>query len=141
MSPVYVAFIVLVSLLALAVIVAAGAVYRVRALARRVGSFPCHYRTGRTTDLGAQFAPGIAHYASDGIEWYSVWSLRPYPRRRWNRQCLTVRERTDLPGRDGVFLVRCTCKDTEFDLTMSQAAYAGLCSWLEAAPPAARFIV
>ncbi len=41
-------------------------------------------------------------------------------------------------ARADAYIVRCSCRGAELELAMSAAAYAGLASWLEAAPPTRR---
>ena len=76
-------------------------------------------------------------YAVGRIEWYRQWSLAPRPARTWMRDRLVVTGRVplDQAGQSDQYLVQCRYDGTDFELSMSTAAYAGLASWLEAAPP------
>ncbi|AEG45017.1 DUF2550 domain-containing protein [Isoptericola variabilis] len=127
-------------LVVLALIVATGA-SRLRTLSRRVGSFPCSARPAGNPQ--AAWSLGIAHYAVGRIEWWRCWSLSPRPTRTWLREELSITGRVplDQAGQPDEYLVRCRYDGTDFELTMSSGAYAGLASWLEAAPPGRRDLV
>jgi hypothetical protein len=132
---------ILVALLAVAGLVLAAGASRLRTLSHRVGSFPCHARPAGNP--AATFTLGIAHYAVGRIDWYRCWSLAPRPARTWRRDRLVVTGRVPLDhaGQTDQYLVRCRYDGTDFELSMSTAAYAGLASWLEAAPPGRRDLV
>lgn len=67
-------------------------------------------------------------------------SLRPA--RTWSRYDLVIAGREPLAGEESdTYLVRCRYRGQDFELTMSRAAYEGLASWLEAAPPGRRDVV
>jgi len=108
---------------------------RLRTLSGRVGSFVCGARPEQPA--GGAWVAGIAQYGSGRLDWWRSWSLSPRPARSWLRTEFRVTGRVPLDGagRPGLYLVRCQHLDTEFELTMSFEAYAGLTSWLEAAPP------
>lgn len=127
-------------LLALAVLVVAGlGVSRYRSLTHRVGSFRCSVR------VRGRWRRGIAHYGARHLYWWRLRSLAPRPLHVWPRGDLEVLERTAVdpaapPG--GPYLVRCRVgASEEVDLIMTPEAYAGLTSWLEAAPPVARSVI
>ena len=105
---------------------------RVRALARRVGSFECALRRPGSAD----WTSGIAGYGVNRVDWHRLVSLAPRPASSWSRNRLHVLAHT---GREGstatVVEVRCRYGDEEFELAMVRGAFAGLVSWLEAAPP------
>lgn len=136
----FVAWVVIAVLVVLALIVAAG-VSRLHTLSRRVGSFPCAARPYGNAQ--AAWSLGIAHYAVGRIEWWRCWSLSPRPARTWFREQLAVVDRRplDAAGQPGQYLVRCRYDGVDFELTISAGAYAGLASWLEAAPPGRRDLV
>ncbi len=127
-------------LVVLALIVAFGA-WRLHTLSRRVGSFQCSARPAGNPH--AAWSLGIAHYAVGRIEWWRCWSLSPRPSRTWIREQLVITGRVplDQAGQHDEYLVRCRYDGTDFELTMSSGAYAGLASWLEAAPPGRRDLV
>ena len=123
------------------VLVAIGlGVWRLRALSHRVGSFECGAR--RAGAPGAPWVAGIAHYGVGRIDWWRLWSVSLRPARTWSRYDLVITGREPFSG-DGpdAYLVRCRYRGQDFELTMSRAAYEGLASWLEAAPPGRRDVV
>ena len=120
---------------AAAIVVALGAM-RLRTLMHRVGSFACNGRL--LGNPNEQFTPGIAHYCVGRIEWYRAWSLSPRPARVWQRGTLEILDKTLLPAakdRPMMLAVACRYQSHQFELAISEAAYAGLASWLESAPP------
>jgi len=125
-------------LLAVALVVGLGAL-RLRAIAHRVGSFECSARPAG--DAQASWSLGIAHYGVGRIDWWRCWSLSLRPARTWRRQDLVILSRRPLDEDRDLFLVECSYEDVRFELTMSSGAYAGLASWLEAAPPGRRGVV
>jgi hypothetical protein len=115
---------------------------RVRTLSHRVGSFECAY--SRATDPTAPWIAGIGQYGAESLYWWRWWSLAPRPTRSWLRSRMLVVEHlavADARGYEGQLVVRCRTDDDAFDLLMSAEAYAGLASWLEAAPPAASRVI
>jgi hypothetical protein len=132
---------VLVAVVVAAALVVALGASRLHTLSHRVGSFPCNARAGGNP--AAAFTLGIAHYAVGRIEWYRCWSLSPRAARTWLRDRLVVTGRVPLEqaGQADQYLVQCRYEGTDFELSMSAAAYAGLASWLEAAPPGRRDLV
>lgn len=103
-------------------------------LTRRVGSFECARRSRRG------WTAGVAVYDADSIRWFRTISLSPWPSATWTRAQLEVSERVYRdPGETGggpevaeVTFLGC---EEPLVLVMSTSAYAGLTSWLEAAPP------
>jgi hypothetical protein len=110
---------------------------RLRTLSRRVGSFLCSARLAQPS--GAAWSAGIAHYGAGRIDWWRSWSLAVRPARSWRREDIEVVAWTPLTSADDadadLLLVRCRHQGTDYELTMSRDAYAGLTAWLEAAPP------
>jgi hypothetical protein len=108
---------------------------RLRTLSGRVGSFLCSARPAQPP--GAAWSAGIAHYGAGRIDWWRSWSLAPRPARSWRREDIEVTGRAPLPGAadPDTVLVRCRYQGTDYELTMSGDAFAGLTAWLEAAPP------
>ncbi|QTE28748.1 DUF2550 domain-containing protein [Pengzhenrongella sicca] len=121
--------------LACAVAVFALIASRIRTLSGRVGSFECAARPAQPAD--GPWVAGIAQYGAGRLDWWRSWSLAPRPSRSWRRAQFEVVGRVSLAGagRGDLYLVRCRHLDDDFELTMSPEAYAGLASWLEAAPP------
>jgi len=108
---------------------------RYRALSNRIGAFTCDFRKGRQTGQDPRrFSPGVACYGVGRLDWYNAWSLSPMATRSWPRESLHILGRELAPGRGGQYLVSCRADGNDFDLLMSTSAYAGLASWLEAAP-------
>ena len=132
---------VVIAVVVLVALIAGAGVSRLRTLSHRVGSFPCAARP--VVSPSASWSLGIAHYAVGRIEWWRCWSLAPRPARTWQRELLSVtdREPLDSTGQPGQYLVRCRYDGADFELTISADAYAGLASWLEAAPPGRRDLV
>jgi hypothetical protein len=111
-------------------------------LSGRVGSFTCGLRS---LDAGAAWSSGIAQYGTGRLLWWRVLSLAPRPARSWRRTELALLERSDTGERDQrgqrVLRVRCRHAEETFELMMSEAACAGLVSWLESGPrPVGRVI-
>lgn len=116
---------------------------RQRTLSQRVGSFACSLRPVGTA--ATAWTPGIAQYTTGRLVWWRTLSLAPRPAHGWSRSELTLVERVPLDEVDHVgqriLLVRCCHASETFELTMSDAACAGLVSWLESGPrPVGRVI-
>ncbi|WP_265521903.1 DUF2550 domain-containing protein [Oerskovia flava] len=131
----------LIGLLTAVLVVVGLGVVRLRALVHRVGSFECGLRPAGNPQ-GA-WTQGIAHYGVGRIDWWRFWSVSLRPAQTWSREDLTITGRVplDAAGRPDVYLVRCSYQGRDVELTMSSGAYAGLASWLEAAPPGRRDVV
>ena len=124
---------VVVALLALAL--ALVFLWRLRSIAARVGSFQCSLHSG------VHWVPGIAMYTHEALVWYDVVSLSRSPRHRWDRSELVILERTlrQDPVHDRVLVeARCLDRTEALQIAAAPAAFEGLVSWLEAAPPGAR---
>lgn len=116
-------------------------VSRQRTLSQRVGSFACQLRA----EHEGAWTAGIAQYGTDRLDWWRTLSLSVRPAHSWSRSELTLVERVRLDEVDelGGTLLRVHCRHHEerFQLTMSEAACAGLVSWLESGPrPVGRVI-
>ncbi|MCL1799941.1 MAG: DUF2550 domain-containing protein [Promicromonosporaceae bacterium] len=136
MSYVPIIAVVVGGLLVLAGLLVFLGLYRYWAMVRRVGAFTCDLRLGRLNGREPrQFAPGVASYGVGKLEWYRAISLNPTPAIQWPRNEFQVLSRLPAPLRKDEVIVRCQCRDASFDLLMTPSAYAGLASWLEAAPP------
>ncbi len=115
-------------------------VARRRFLSRSSGTFECSLRT-TTARLGKGWVLGLARYEADRIEWFRVFDLSPRPRRVMQRSDLHVQERRYPTGPEvyavmnGSVVVRCSYDRKPLELAMSDQAYTGFASWLEAAPP------
>lgn len=125
--------------LLLAAVVAA-LVARRRFLSRSSGTFECSLRT-TTQRLGKGWVLGLARYEADRIEWFRVFDISPRPRHVLRRSDLHVKERRYPTGPEvyavmnGSVVVRCSYERQPLELAMSEQAYTGFASWLEAAPP------
>jgi len=105
---------------------------RQRRIATRVGTFVAEVRGAGEEE----FVPGTVQYAGQQIEFFRTFSLSPKSTRVWPRDDLEVVSRgraADLDGEEQ-YLVQCRFRGEPLDFLMSPAAYAGLTSWLEAAP-------
>lgn len=120
-------------------VVAALAFSRWHSLTSRVGSFRCSRR------VRGRWVRGIAHYGARQLYWWRLRSLAPRPEQVWPRGQIAVLERRSaVEGADpgGPLLVTCRVAPGEdVELLMTPEAYAGLTSWLEAAPPVARTVI
>lgn len=125
--------VVVVAVLALVLLALFG--WRLRMIAARVGSFQCALRAG------VRWIPGVAAYTRDQLVWYDVVSLSRRPRERWDRDALVIVDRTVRPGLENgrqLIEARFAHRGEAVELAADPAAFAGLVSWLEAAPPGAR---
>ncbi|ACZ20954.1 Protein of unknown function (DUF2550) [Sanguibacter keddieii DSM 10542] len=135
--------VVLAGLLLAAVLGAALVFSRLRALSGHIGSFEASLRL-RTDDVaGGPWSSGFGVYRADRLVWWRARSLWPAPKHEWLRDDLVVTGRVplDQAGQPDLYLVQCRYREMVFDLTMSSGAYAGLASWIEAAPPNIRHYV
>jgi hypothetical protein len=128
------------ALVLLLVMLAVGVVVRRRWLGRGVGTFDCSLRT--TLDrMGKGWTLGVARYEADRIEWFRVFGVALKPSRVLHRSDLAVSERRYPSGTEafavmsGFVIVRCAYDGRQIELAMSEQAYTGFASWLEAAPP------
>lgn len=128
----------LVAALALLLVAVAG-LFTVRRLllSRAVGSFDCSLRRpGAGT-----WSIGVARYAQGRLDWFGIFSLSPRPAHCWAQSAIGVVGRRPAEGPEvyavlpGSVIVRCRAGDADIELAMSQDAYTGFASWLEAAPP------
>lgn len=131
----------LVGVLALLLVLGAGLfTLRRLLLSRSVGSFDCSLR--RSTASG--WVTGVARYGPGRIDWFRVFSLSPRPSSGWSQAALSVVGRRQADGGEvfavlpGAFIVQCRAGQQDIELAMSQDAYVGFASWLEAAPPGDR---
>ncbi|UZN04458.1 DUF2550 family protein [Cellulomonas sp. S1-8] len=135
---------VLVAVVVASLVVVVGAtgclwLSRTRTLARRVGAFSCVL----CEDVASSSDRGVAQYGAVTLYWWRRMSVMPRPARTWSRSSIVVLERIVLPpvpGRPQAVVARCRVvpsgggPEREIRLQMSQDAYAGFTSWLEATP-------
>lgn len=129
---------VVLASLALVVVVLLGSVLiRRSVLSRGWGTFDCSLRPRHH---GA-WIYGLARYEHDRLDWFRLFALSSRPSRSLVRARLTILERQRPTGTDSTLLnpdwvlVRCLYDATQLELGMSEAAYNGLATWLESAPP------
>jgi hypothetical protein len=131
--------VVLVVLVVTAVLLI-GVVSRRRFLSRDVGAFDCSLRLGAATSPKG-WRLGVAHYESDRIDWYRVFSVSPRPAESLVRAELDVQDRRRPSGQEtfavlaGSIIARCRYRGDQVELAMTEQAYTGFAAWLEAAPP------
>jgi hypothetical protein len=120
-------------------------------LRRFRGSFDCSVRlaprpgrTGGRRAEGRAWAQGVARFGNDRVDWWKVFSLSPRPGSTWWREELAVLDRRWPAQREAdavlpeAVVVHCAHRGQPLDLAMSEEAYTGFASWLEAAPPGPR---
>jgi hypothetical protein len=113
-------------------------------------------RSGGTVDVslrlrdrrrGYGWALGVVRYDGDSLLWYRLLSLAPRPRRAVPRHGLVMVGRRQPTGTEalnlmsGAVVVECRAGDGRVELAMSEAAYPGFLSWLEATPSVGSDIV
>lgn len=125
-------------LLLLAVLFLVGVVLRRQLIRRRGGTVDVSVRL-RTRRRGSGWALGVGRYDGEQLLWYRLLSLAPRPRRAVSRHGLAVLRRRKPIGPEalnlmpGAVVVECQGQQGQVDLAMSDAAYPGFLSWLEAA--------
>jgi len=134
---------VLIALIALILVTLIGLlVVRRYLLARAVGSFDCALRMTTPGANGhAVWAPGVARYESDRLDWYPFLGVGAKPGHVMKRQGLEIvgrREARALEAttiQSGWVVVVCDLDAAILELAMEPAAYDALAMWLESAPP------
>lgn len=136
------------SVLALLVVLVVPVVFlasRRRWLSRQGGLFDCSLRLTDSTP-GAGWALGVARYSGDNLEWFRVFSPSLRPRMIFPRSVTRAGEQREPDAIESVVLsdnqriVRLESAGGEaWELSMSTASLTGLLSWLESAPPGARY--
>jgi len=117
-------------------------IVRRRFLARHGGTFELSHRA-RTDKAGRGWVLGLGRYTAETLEWFRIFSLSPRPKRVWDRRDLEYTGRREPGGVEQLSLypdhvvIRCTSRDGEIELALSQEALMGFQAWLEAAPPGA----
>lgn len=116
-----------------------GVVLRRQWLRRQGGTVDLSVRL-RARRRGYGWALGVGRYDGDCLYWYRLLSLTPRPRREVPRGGLTVVGRRKPTGPEalnlmpGAVVVMCEADTGPVELAMSEAAYPGFLSWLEAGP-------
>ncbi|OKL50159.1 DUF2550 family protein [Boudabousia marimammalium] len=106
--------------------------YRVRMIARRVGSFELALHL----EGESQWTSGIGLYSTDSLEWHRTVSLSLRPKYRFRRGTMLF---SDLVRREGSDVVEVRVVDPQGVrwLAMHESSYRGLVSWVDSAPPVA----
>lgn len=111
-------------------------------LARPVGSFDCAMRIRTPGASGsAAWAPGVARYESDRLDWFPFLGLGARPAQVMRRQGFEIVDRREADEGDvvaieaGWVVVTCDLDAETFELAMERQAYEALATWLESAPP------
>jgi hypothetical protein len=127
-------------LVAFAVLVAALFTVRRFLISGTVGSFDCSLRRSGASG----WTVGVARYGQGRLDWFRIFSLSPRPSRAWPQSALSVVGQRHADGGEvfavlpGALVVQCRVGDDDMELAMSQDAYVGFTSWIEAAPPGQR---
>ncbi len=109
---------------------------RFRWLCRRPGSVIMSL--GRPPKGGRRrWRLGVARMKSAQLEWHAARSLAWWPTKRWDRGSLDIvgRESAAPMADQRISIVQCREGTAQFEVLMSDRAYAGFSSWQESAPP------
>ncbi len=118
-------------------------VVRRRVLSRHGGTFELSVRV-RSNRAGRGWVLGLGRYNDDLLEWFRIFSLSPWPKRRYRRDGLELLSRRQPQGPEayslyaGHLIVECVTPEGRLELAMSPDAVTGFQSWLEAVPPGTR---
>lgn len=132
---------VLVVLLLLPVALLGG---RRRWLSRQGGLFDCSARLSADA-RGGGWALGVARYSGDNLEWFRSFSFAFRPRLIFPRSQVQVGQQRDPDPIESVLLyddqrvLELRLEQESWELAMTPASLTGLLSWLESAPPGARY--
>ena len=117
----------------------AALVLRRYVLSRNGGTFELSHRL-RSAEAGG-WSLGLGRYSGDELEWFRIFTLSPWPKRRWNRARLSFDARREPEASEqhvlypGHVVIRCHSPEGAVELAMSTASLTGFQSWLEARPP------
>ncbi|MCB0911964.1 MAG: DUF2550 domain-containing protein [Propionibacteriaceae bacterium] len=118
---------------------------RRRWLSRQGGLFDCSVRLSSKSP-GSGWALGVARYSGDNLEWFRVFSISLRPRLIFPRSQARAGTQRDPDPIESVFLydeqrvLTLELADgRSWELAMTSASLTGLLSWLESAPPGARY--
>jgi len=118
---------------------------RRRWLSRQGGLFDCSLRLTNKS-AGAGWALGVARYSGDNLEWFRAFSIALRPKVIFPRSISRAGAQRDPDAIESVLLyddqriVTIELADgRSWELAMSVASLTGLLSWLESAPPGARY--
>ncbi|MFY9263731.1 MAG: DUF2550 family protein [Actinomycetaceae bacterium] len=122
----WIAIIILVVVIGLAL--AAFALFRLRMLYSRSGSFEVSLRDGDDS----RWQTGIGVFTPHRLEWYRVQCIRTSPNFVWTRGAVDFKV---LPQKDDVQVVRLTQGERVWHLATTPLAVSGIVSWIDSAPP------
>ena len=106
--------------------------------------FDCNLRL-HTETPGAGWVMGVARYSGDNLEWFRVFSPSLRPRVIFPRSISHAGPQRDPDAIEALTLSDQRILSMEFidgdswELAMPVASLTGLLSWLESAPPGARY--
>ena len=109
-------------------------------LSRNGGTFELGHRLG-PADVARGWSLGLGRYSEDELEWFRIFTLSPWPKRRWNRSRLSYDSRREPESSErtvlypGHVVIRCHSPEGAVELAMSAASLTGFQAWLEARPP------
>jgi hypothetical protein len=109
---------------------------RQRLMLRSPGGIPLAVQT-----RGSRWTYGIGRYAGDELQWFRALGIGTRPSRSLRRSELRVLSRTQATGGDlaslppDAVIVRCSDSLGPITLGLSDSAYTGFVSWLEASAP------
>ena len=117
---------------------------RRRWLSRAGATFSCSLRRTATTP-SSRWVLGVARYREHELQWFPSFSLSLWPRLRFDRTDVRVRDQrrpsTEEAGLlfDADRIIALDGPRGEVELAMAAESLTGLLSWLEAAPPGMRY--
>ena len=118
---------------------------RRRWLSRQGGLFDCSLRLQPKTP-GSGWVLGVARYSGDNLEWFRAFSLSLRPRVIFPRSQSRAGAQREPDPIESVLLyddqriIRMEVADgRSWEVAMSMDSLTGLLSWLESAPPGARY--
>jgi Protein of unknown function (DUF2550) len=118
---------------------------RRRWLSREGGLFDCSVRLSTTTP-GTGWVLGVARYSGDSLEWFRAFSISARPRLIFRRSTLHAGLQREPDPIEAVVLyddqriLRLEMNDgRSWEVAMAVSSLTGLLSWLESAPPGARY--
>lgn len=118
---------------------------RRRWLSRQGGLFDCSLRLS-TKAPGSGWALGVARYSGDNLEWFRAFSIALRPKVIFPRSISRAGAQRDPDAIESVLLyddqrilTMELADGRSWELAMSVASLTGLLSWLESAPPGARY--
>jgi len=129
----------LVAILVIGIVAAAGIAVRRILLGRGGGTVECGLRRGQDRS----WRLGLATYLPDELDWYRAFGVRLRPDEVFDRHTLTIVSRRRAGPAEavslgpGTVIVQCYpgTEGPSIELAMSRDALTGFLAWLEATPP------